>query len=73
MKTKTKLAALAMALMTAFGAGITIGEADSPTRSQVQQQAQPTQSQTPEPYCPTEDSCTPQYENGRWTAVPVTP
>jgi hypothetical protein len=23
--------------------------------------------------CPTEDSCSPQYEDGRWTIVEVTP
>jgi len=25
------------------------------------------------PHCPTEDSCQPQYEDGEWTIVEVTP
>lgn len=26
-----------------------------------------------DPYCPTEDSCRPQYSDGRWTIEEVTP
>lgn len=28
---------------------------------------------TSQPYCPTEDSCQPSYEHGKWTIVRVVP
>lgn len=56
---------LAATAAAAFTLGITIGSAPA--------EPQPTQVSNVGPDCPTEDSCTPDYRNGRWYIDPVVP